>query len=170
MDSIKLILPNEAMEKAAIEFKQEFFDYSETVINGDFKWGGMKSYVEWLKMTKDSVYEKTCNPKWGVISTFFAIREDDNKIIGIANLRHTLTDKFINSGHIGYSVRPTERKKGYATEILKQLLIYATEQGLREVMLVCNGDNIGSIKTIIANDGKLTKSSNGKSTYLIVLS
>ena len=168
---IKLVSPNEMMENDAIDFKQEFFNNAETSINGDFKWGGMDNYAEWLKMIRDSLQIEACNPKWGVISTFFAVRESDNRIVGIINLSHTLTEKFINSGHIGYSVRPTERKRGYATEMLKLLLVYAKKQGLHDVELVCKNDNIGSIKTITANGGKLIRTSDdGKSTYLIALS
>jgi len=169
MDKIRLIAPNETMEKSAIDFKQEFFDNSETAISGDFKWGGMSSYVDWLKMIRDSLNDERCNPKWGVISTFFAVRESDNKIVGVINLRHTLTPKFINSGHIGYSVRPTERRKGYASEMLKQLLIYAKNQGLHEVEVVCEDSNVGSIKTIMSNRGKLLKTMEDKNFYSIFL-
>lgn len=166
---IKLVFPDETMESAAIDFKQEFFDNAETGINGDFKWGGMSSYTDWLKMIRDSLYAETCNPKWGVMSTFFAVRENDNRIVGVVNLRHMLTEKFIDSGHIGYSVRPTERKKGYATEMLKQLIVYAEAQGLCKVELVCKEDNVGSIKTIVSNNGKLLKTLNGKNLYSIVI-
>ena len=169
MDKIRLVAPDETMEKSAIDFKQAFFDNAETVISGDFKWGVMSSYVDWLKMTRDSLYDESCNPKWGVISTFFAVRESDNSIIGVINLRHTLTPKFINAGHIGYSVRPTERRKGYANEMLKQLLIYAKDQGLREVELVCEENNVGSIKTIVSNNGRLLKTIEGKHIYSITI-
>jgi len=167
MTKIVLVVPNEMMESDAIDFKQEFFNNSETAINGDFKWGGMSSYTDWLKMIKDSQFNETCNPKWGIISTFFAVRKSDNRVIGIANLRHTLTEKFINSGHIGYSVRPTERRKGYATEILKQLIIYAKEQGMCSLELVCYDDNVGSIKTITSNGGTLLRMLDGKNVYSI---
>jgi len=169
MDKIRLVVPDETMENSAIEFKQEFFDNSETVISGDFKWGVMSSYLDWLKMVRGSLYDESCNPKWGVISTFFAMKESDNKIIGIINLRHTLTPKFINFGHIGYSVRPTERRKGYASEMLKQLLIYAKDQGLHEVEVVCEDSNVGSIKTIMTNRGELLKTVEGKNFYSIII-
>ena len=96
-------------------------------------------------------------------------RKSDNRVIGIANLRHTLTEKFINSSHIGYSVRPTERRKGYATEILKQLFIYAKEQGMCSLELVRYGDNVGSIKTITSNGGTLLRMLDGKNVYSIII-
>lgn len=84
---------------------------------------------------------------------FFVIREDDNKIIGIIDLRHTLND----SGNSGYSVRSSE-KKGYVTEMLRLLLKYAKEMSLKELHLSVESDNVPSIKTIIKNDGKLERS------------
>jgi predicted acetyltransferase len=59
----------------------------------------------------------------------FAVN-DEGGIIGIVNFRHSLTDFYKDSGHIGCSVRPSQRKKGYATEILRQTLQIAKEQGL----------------------------------------
>ena len=90
--------------------------------------------------------------------TFFAIREEDNKIIGIIDLRHTLNEFLKDFGNSGYSVRPSERKKGYATEMLRLLIKYAKEIGLTELHLSVERDNIPSIKTIVKNGGKLERS------------
>ncbi len=89
--------------------------------------------------------------------TFFAIREDDNRIIGIIDLRHTLNEFLKDFGNSGYSVRPSERKKGYATEMLRLLLKYAKEIGLKDLYLSVERDNIPSIKTILKNGGKIER-------------
>lgn len=68
-----------------------------------------------------------------------------------------LTEFYKDSGHIGYSVRPLERKKGYATEILRLTLDFAKKQGLSEVFLVCKRENVASIKTIMNNEGLLIR-------------
>ena len=61
-------------------------------------------------------------------------------------------------GHIGYGVRPSERRKGYATEILRMALAYAgREIGLKRVMIACYRDNEGSWRTILANGGRLER-------------
>ena len=90
--------------------------------------------------------------------TFFAIREEDNKIIGIIDLRHDLNDFLKNFGNSGYSVRPSERRKGYANEMLRMLLEYAKGCGLKQIHLSVERDNISSIKTIVKNGGKLERS------------
>ncbi|URZ15255.1 GNAT family N-acetyltransferase [Clostridium felsineum] len=108
-------------------------------------------------MVKDNLSKETVNPEWVVSTTFFAVKKSDSKIVGIVNLRHYLNDFYKNSGHIGYSVRPSERKKGYATEILRQTLEYAKQRGLKEVYIACKKENEGSRKTILKNGGVLTR-------------
>lgn len=73
----------------------------------------------------------------------------DNKIVGRVSIRYELTDFLKNvGGHIGYVTVPNFRKKGYATEMLKQSLLIAKKNGLNRVLLTCDNDNIGSILTI----------------------
>ncbi len=58
-----------------------------------------------------------------------------------------------NGGHIGYGIRPTERRKGYATKLLVLALEKATALGIQKALVVCDQSNIGSEKTIINNVG-----------------
>lgn len=156
MSNLVLAFPSEEMELKAIDFKQEFFDNGEHIIPGSYKWDmNHYNYSDWLQMIKDNLIEATVNPKFGVSQTYFAI--DEGKIIGIINFRHILTDFYKDSGHIGYSVRPTERKKGYATEILKKVLEIAKKLEFSEVYLVCNKNNEASRKTIQKNRGILNR-------------
>jgi predicted acetyltransferase len=84
-------------------------------------------------------------------TTYFMIREKDDKIIGMINLRHELNERLAKTGgHIGYSIRPTERKKGYAKIQLYLCLLKAKEIGLEKVMLTCDENNIASAKTMEA--------------------
>ena len=88
-------------------------------------------------------------------STFWIINED-NKFIGRVSLRHRLTEQLkIYGGHIGYFVRPSERKKGYASEALSMTLLEARKLGLKKVLITCDEDNIGSKRTIEKNGGEL---------------
>ena len=78
---------------------------------------------------------------------------ESNKIVGIIDLRHTLNDFLKDFGNCGYSVRPSERKKGYATDMLRQILKVAKESGMDELHLSVERDNEPSIRTIKSNGG-----------------
>lgn len=158
MDSIKLLLPTGELKEAALQFKNEFYDSGEKTIFGSFKFDNDKyDYSAWLKLVRDNSKEETKDFRWVIMSTFFAVRESDGKIVGIVNLRHYLNDFYKELGHIGYSVLPSERKKGYATEILRQTLEYAKGRGLNEVFVTCKKDNEASRKTIIKNGGVICR-------------
>ena len=158
------------LEKPSIERKEEALEYLEehvkyaSDLNGT---GGMDkclegmSYEDWLirlDNMRDEEYAKSINRCPG--ETFFLIRKDDNKLIGMLNIRHKLTEAMLEfAGHIGYGIRPTERQKGYNKINLYLGLIKAHEDfGLDRVMLGCAADNLGSDKTIKALGGVLEKS------------
>lgn len=88
-------------------------------------------------------------------STFWLI--DDNEcVVGCSNLRHGLTDALLEmGGHIGYSIKPSERKKGYARHILELSLAKAKAVGIDRALLTVNKANLGSVKVIQANKGVL---------------
>lgn len=155
MNGICLKFPGETMGKEAIEFRQEFFDKGENAINGGYKWDSFRyTYKEWLEVIRDNLDKDKVNPKFGFSHTMFAVDSQD-RIVGVVNFRHEMTDFYKNAGHIGYSVRPTERGKGYATEILNQTLAIAKNQGLSKVYLICRKNNEPSRKTILKNHGSL---------------
>ena len=150
---IKLVRPTLELKEQALDYRQEHYDSDELIINGSELLDKTDSYEEWLDSITKNTNIETVNPNWVLTDTFFAIRESDNKIIGIIDLRHTLNDFLKDFGNSGYSVRPSERRKGYATEMLRQLKEYARECGMEELHLSVERDNIPSIKTIIKNGG-----------------
>lgn len=91
-----------------------------------------------------------------VPSTFLFAFVDD-RIVGRASIRHSLNDFLYRlGGHIGYVVVPEFRRRGYATEILRQSLLVARNKfDIRRVLVTCDDDNIGSIRTIEKNGGVL---------------
>ncbi len=113
---IQLVRPTEAMKEQAIEFRQEFFEHGEFVINGSELFDKTDDYAEWCRSIDVNTKEETVNPNWVITDTFFAV--DDDRIVGIIDFRHTLNDFLKDLGHCGYSVRPSERRKGFATEMM----------------------------------------------------
>ena len=90
--------------------------------------------------------------------TFLLIRENDNKIVGTINVRWDLNEAMLQfGGHIGYSIRPSERRKGYNKINLYMGLKEASKVGLGQVMLTCQTSNIGSNKSILAFGGILER-------------
>lgn len=157
MADITLVFPKSDMEKSALEFKQDFYNNGEKTINGSYKLDIDKySYTDWLKIITYNLHKETANSKYGTSDTFFAVN-NEQKIVGIITFRHELTDFYKNAGHIGYSVCPSERGKGYGEEMLRQMLSFAKEKGFDNVLLVCRNDNAASQKVILKNGGKAVR-------------
>jgi len=155
--SIRLIKPSLERKEEALKFRQEFFDYGEKVINGSEMLDCTEAYEKWLSMVEANACPETVSSSWVVTDTFFAIDEKDY-IVGIIDLRHTLNEFLIDFGHSGYSVRPSERRKGYATQMLKRLLEVADKIGLESLQLSVERSNEASVKTILKNGGKYARS------------
>jgi predicted acetyltransferase len=158
IDNIILVRPNILLKEKAIDYKQEHFDYGEQEINGGELWDKIACYEQWLEQVTNNADEKTVSKDWVVTDTFFAIRERDNKIIGMIDFRHTLNEFLKDFGNSGYSVRPTERNKGYATIMLNKVLQVAKEIGLTCIHLSVKRSNEASVKTILKNGGVYERS------------
>lgn len=89
-------------------------------------------------------------------STFFCLDEERNIFVGAVNIRHYLNESLLlNGGHIGDGVRPSERRKGIATQMIHLALLECRKLGIESVLMVCDQENIGSAKSIIKNGGIL---------------
>lgn len=158
MLQIKLIKPTMKYAKDIMEYRQEFLDAGDSM-DGCGNLSECSSVEEWIHGINMLENEETC-PKDKVCSnTYIAIRLNDNKIVGIIDFRHHIDHPILSvwGGHIGYSVRPSERRKGYATEMLRQNLLNCKQYGLDKVLVTCDYDNIASKKTILANGGIFEK-------------
>ena len=101
-----------------------------------------------------SVSAKTIS-KWEIATEYLALDEHEH-LVGMTNLRHRLNDYLLTyGGHIGYSVRPSERQNGYATQMLRLTLEKAKERDIEKVRICCDHYNVASAKTIRANGGVL---------------
>ncbi|MCL1918299.1 MAG: GNAT family N-acetyltransferase [Peptococcaceae bacterium] len=158
MDTIKLVVPYKELEEEALAYRSEHFDCGETVIHGSSLFDEIDSYEDWLQHIKRNSCEETVPRSWVVSSVFFGVRARDQKIIGVIDLRHKL-NAFLKryGGHIGYAVRPSERGKGYATEMLRLMLEYCRNLGMDKAMICCYKDNLPSIRTLEKHGGILEK-------------
>lgn len=89
-------------------------------------------------------------------STFFCLDDERNIFVGAVNIRHYLNEGLLlNGGHIGDGIRPSERRKGYATKMIALALEECRKLGIDRVLMVCDKENIGSAKSIMNNGGML---------------
>ena len=155
-DVLQFRKPTYKDEKAVMEFKQEFVE-ADSSLDETNCLEKYDDYSEWLKNVEAYASYTTIPNKTHVTSsTYLVIRESDKRLIGMVNIRHTLNDFLLRMGcHIGDGVRPTERRKGYATEIIRLALEKCREFGIQKVLITCRKDNIGSAKSIQANGGQL---------------
>ncbi|MDR2939282.1 MAG: GNAT family N-acetyltransferase [Clostridiales bacterium] len=153
MSHIKLIGPELKHKGQIRDFIEEHIRNGEHHLHGGALIETMP-YEDWLIQLKNNSDIRTVNPNWVVSSTYFAMIGE--KIIGIIDIRHTL-NQFLKDfgGHIGYGVRPSERGKGYATEMLKLALGVCIQLNLDNVMLACYKDNPASRSVIEKCGGKL---------------
>ena len=104
----------------------------------------------------DDLDHDTATENWVPDSVFFLLDVDRNRLLGAVNIRHCLNDVLLREGgHIGDGIRPTERRKGYATEMIRLALIECKKLGIDRVLMTCDKDNVGSAKSIIKNGGVL---------------
>ena len=111
-------------------------------------------WAEYLRILAD--HRIGANLPDGYVPDTFVVAEVDGQIVGRVSIRHHLNDLLrVEGGHIGYAVLPQFRRRGYATEILRQALIVARSIGIDRVLVTCDDDNAASIAVIEANGGKL---------------
>ena len=114
----------------------------------------MEEFAKFIQMLDDAE-NGIVDKKFGSTTSFFVI-DENNRLIGATSLRHYLTDEgFRTWGHIGYGVRPSERRKGNATAMLKLMLEQAKNKMIYRVLIGVHDNNIGSWKTVEKCDGIL---------------
>ena len=83
---------------------------------------------------------------------------DHGRILGVSSLRHRLNERLErHGGHVGYSVRPSDRRRGHATELLARAKELARGIGLERLLLTCEPHNLGSARTIERNGGRFER-------------
>lgn len=150
---------NVTLVKLAPEYRQQLFDMMEEWLAAeqDFSPYAIREldyrdfgrYLENLEMREKK-------NDWVPNSTWFCLDLDQNIFVGAVNIRHRLNESLLFSGgHIGDGIRPSQRRKGYATAMIRLALEKCRELGIMRVLMTCDADNVGSAKSIIRNGGIL---------------
>ena len=149
MDNLKLVAPIPDLIQAFREMAQEWREAGEDKYIDALS--DFPAYVERLAAQRDPANL----PPNRVPTSNFWLLADDRRLVGTSRLRHWLVPHLEKEGgHIGYDVRPSERRKGYGTALLALTLVEAQRLGLCEVVVTCDTDNVASARIIEKNRGR----------------
>ena len=153
MEKFYFEIPGISRKEDAIDYIREFLEYGSE-INGA---GGLHRFLDdyegWLKKL-DLDYIQVPNEERVPARTYFLVRESDSRIVGMINIRLALNERLSHyGGHIGYSIRPTERGKGYNNINLYLGLKVCRKYGIERIFMDADLENPASWKTMEAFGG-----------------
>lgn len=153
MGKCVLIKPELSFESDIQAFRKEMLDANSSM-DGTGPLKRMNNIKQWLEFNQMCENKETVPENWVTCEQYIYVRESDHKIVGMIQFRHYFNE-FLEKygGHIGYSVRPDERRKGYAKMMLADSLNICKLYGLEKVLATCIQGNEGSRRTILANGG-----------------
>ncbi len=154
MDRLKYIIPTKEYKDKAIDYINEFYKYHSRIHGVGELDKYLDDYDAWLiKLSNDR--SRNLSKMHFPTETYFLVRESDDSIVGMINIRLTSNDSLIDrSGHIGYSIRPTERRKGYAKINLYMGLKCLNEHNIDVALVFCVKSNLASSKTMLSLGAK----------------
>lgn len=153
MEEFILLRPTDEYAGQIIQYKQEFLEAGDSM-DGCGPLPRLENPEEYIQMCRDYEDPERVPEHLVPATQFLFVRKCDNRLIGMIQVRHRFNDYLEKyAGHIGYSVRPSERRKGYARKMLKMTLPFCKDLGISRALISCIDGNIGSEKTILANGG-----------------
>ena len=164
MDDLNLIEATPEYAGQLWQFRKEVFEHDPDDGNrfaGCMSIESASSAEEWIKICQMRKSDATCKQADVDVpsTTYFAVRKSDNKLVGVIDLRHHINHPILGiwGGHCGYTVRPAERGKGYAKEMLRLNLQNAKARGINKILVTCYPSNNASERVIRANGGVYEK-------------
>lgn len=149
---VRLVEPTTAYAEQIRAYREEFLACGSSLDGA----GSLRRYErveDWLAHVR-SDREGAPAPGRVPASLYLLVREEDDCVVGMVQIRHCLNEYLEKyGGHIGYSVAPGQRRRGYAAEMLRLALGKCAGLGLRRVLITCARDNEGSRRTILRNGG-----------------
>lgn len=154
MTELVLRVPSSDYLSQIAAYKEEF-SQSGDHLHGGARLAEMSYLSDWLNHVTAIAKGEGLEKGRVASSTFLCLRQEDQKMVGICNIRHSINQPFLINfiGHIGYSICPSERRKGYAKEQLRLALQEAGKLDINRVLVTCDVKNLASEKTILANGG-----------------
>ena len=163
---MKLRRPTLADKETVLDMMAEF-EANQSAHDGGFWDAENFDYEEWLESNRDMEMGLGIPEGWVPAVQLVAFAKD-GQAVGFLNLRLRLSDYLLEEGgHIGYSIRPSERGKGYAKEALRQGLQVAKEKNIKRALVTCSTENPASRAVILANGGQFEDVRNGTERYWI---
>ena len=158
--------PSQTDKEAILEMMAEF-EREQSAHDGGFWNPDNFVYEEWLEENIQAEAGLNIPENW-VPAIQLVSFDVAGQALGFLNLRLRLNDYLLeNGGHIGYSIRPSERGKGYAKETLRQGLQVAKEKNIKKALVTCSVNNPASRAVILSNGGRIEDVRNGVERYWI---
>ena len=152
-EQLILIKPDISMADEIMAYKNEFLAAGDSM-DGTSPLRTCETAEKWLENIQRLENPETVPAGWVTSSQYVYLRKSDSRIVGMIQIRHELNEYLKNfGGHIGYSVRPSERRRGYAGRMLADFLPVCRRMRLGRVLVTCLQDNEGSRRTIVKNGG-----------------
>ena len=152
-EKLELLIPTAQYADEYRSYRRDFIESGDSM-DGAGPIRRIEDPYEWLAEIDKFRDPATVPEGWVESSQFIYVRQPEGRVVGMIQVRHR-ANKYIEkyAGHIGYSVRPSERRKGYATQMLKAVLPYCAKIGLDSVIVSCIDTNEASRRVILANGG-----------------
>ena len=155
-EGLTLVEPSLSYEDEILAYKQETALADKGVFNGVTGLNQFDTVPKWLRFLALKKDPATRPEHLVADSSWLCVRQADDRVVGMVNIRHELNDFLFNfGGHIGYSVRPSERLKGIGVAQLRLALSKCRELGIPRVLVTCNVENEASRRVIMACGGVL---------------
>ena len=153
VSGLELVRPVHAYANQVMRFREELISSGEP-FDGCAGLEETESFDEWIDF--DNRLRRKYGEGYAPSEVFLCVRTADDRVVGMIDYRHPLTPYLLKyGGNIGYIIRPSERRKGYAAEMLRLLLPVCRAYGETRVLLTCGKENDASRKTIEKNGGIL---------------